>query len=196
MPSVPKSPNPADERPVLRRRRRQSVGLTVAEMVIFAMFGAMMYGSTVALQAIKNVHLLGLFIVTLTVVYRWRALYPIYIFVLLNGLQWGFSFSWIPYLYVWTVLWGVVMLLPRKMPTPVAAIVYPVVSALHGFLFGVLYAPAQALLFGLDFQGMLAWIVVGLESDVIHGISNLCSGTLIVPLIALIRRLDKGLKKT
>ncbi len=186
------TPAPKDTAP---RKRRQSPGLTVSELVIFAMLGAMMYGTTYVLQGIKNVHLLGLFIVTLTVVYRWKALYPIYVFVFLNGLQWGFSLSWLPYLYIWTVLWGAVMLLPRRMPTPVAAIIYPAVSALHGFLFGVLYAPAQALLFGLDFQGLLAWIVVGLESDVIHGISNLCSGTLILPLIALIRRLDKGLKK-
>ncbi len=177
-----------------RRRKRAKVGLSITEMVIFAMFGAMMYGTTLALQAVPNVHLLGLFIVTLTVVYRRKALYPIYVFVFLNGLQWGFNTSWVPYLYVWTVLWGVVMLLPKKMPLPVAAVVYPVVSALHGFLFGVIYAPAQALLFGLDFRGMLTWIVVGLQYDVIHGIGNLCSGLLIVPLIALVRRLDKGLK--
>ena len=28
----------------------------------------------------------------------------------------GFGVWWVPYLYVWTVLWGMTMLLPKKMP--------------------------------------------------------------------------------
>ncbi len=175
--------------------RRRHVGLTIAEMAIFAMLGAMMFGTTYALLALPNVHLLGLFIVTLTVVYRRRALYPIYLFVFLYGFFWGFTPSWIPYLYVWTVLWGVVMLLPRRMPAPVAAVVYPAVSALHGLCFGLLYAPAQALLFHFDFETTVAWVIAGLPFDVTHAIGNLCSGLLILPLIELLRRLDKRLHR-
>ncbi len=175
----------------LRPSRRRRVGLTVAEMVIFAMLGAMMFATTYVLQAMPNIHLLGLFIVTFTVVYRWRALYPIYVFVFLYGLYLGFAPSWVPYLYIWTLLWGMVMLLPRKMPPPVAAVVYTAVSALHGFGFGILYAPAQALLFGFDWERTLIWITSGLPYDVIHGVSNLCTGVLILPLVALLKRLDK-----
>ena len=112
------------------------------------MFGVTMYASKVLMEAIPNVHLLGMFTMLLTVVYRSRALYPIYAYVLLNGLMAGFSPWWLPYLYVWTVLWGVTMLLPRRMPDKVAAVVYPLVCAAHGLAFGTLYAPAQALMFG------------------------------------------------
>ncbi len=194
MPSAWKPPDMQDNRPS-RRSRRKHAGLTVFEMVIFAMLGAMMFATTYVLQAFPNIHLLGLFIVALTVVYRWRALYPLYVFVCLHGIYLGFTPSWVPYLYIWTVLWGAVMLLPKSMPPPVAAAVYPLVSGLHGCLFGILYAPAQALLFGLDFEGMLAWIAVGVPYDITHGISNLCSGVLILPLVTLLRRLDKNLKK-
>ncbi len=175
--------------------RRRTAGMTVFRMVVCAMLGALMFGTTFVLQTIPNVHLLGLFIVALTVVYRQWALCPIYIFVFLHGLQWGFSPSWVPYLYVWTILWGVVMLLPRHMPRPVAAAVYAAVSGLHGLLFGVLYAPAQALLFGLDLEGTVAWILSGLPYDAIHGVSNLCFGTLILPLVGLLRKLDKTVRK-
>ncbi len=183
------------EHPTPRQGRpQQSVGLTVAEMVILAMLGAVMFATTYVLQAFPNIHLLGLFIVTFTAVYRWRALYPIYIFVFLYGLWWGFPPSWVPYLYVWTVLWGAVMLLPRRMSTAVAAVVYPAVSGLHGLLFGVLYAPAQALLFGLDLDQTVTWLLTGLPYDVIHGVSNVCTGLLILPLVALLRRLDKHIR--
>ncbi len=181
--------------PHSRRTRRQTVGLTVAELVIFAMLGAVMFATTYVLQGLRNIHLLGLFIVAFTVVYRWRALYPIYVFVFLYGLLWGFGPSWVPYLYIWTVLWGVVMLLPKRMPPAVAAVVYTAVSGLHGFAFGLLYAPAQALLFGYDWDRTLTWIAVGIPSDIVHGVSNLCSGVLILPLVVLLRKLDKTVKK-
>ena len=166
--------------------------LTVREMAVFSMLGALMFASKIIMEMVPNIHLLGMFIVAFTVVYRAKALYPIYIYVLLNGIYAGFGTWWVPYLYIWTVLWGMVMLLPKKMPKPVQVVVYAAVSALHGFGFGVLYAPAQALLFGLNFKGMVAWIVAGFPFDMIHGISNLVCGVLIVPLIVILRSLERN----
>ena len=166
---------------------------TVKEIAVFGMLGAMMYASKVIMEFIPNVHLVGVFIIALTVVYRKKALYPIYIYVFLCGLFGGFSTWWIPYLYIWTILWGWAMLLPKNMPKKARPIVYMCLCALHGFLFGTLYAPAQALLFGLDFKGMIGWIVAGLAWDAIHGISNFCCGVLICPLIAVLRRTHMGL---
>ena len=65
-------------------------------------------------------------------------------------------------------------------------------NAAHGFLYGVLYAPAQAILFGLDFHGMLAWIAAGLPFDLIHGISNFGFGALVVPVVKAIRLAEKA----
>ncbi len=177
------------------RPTRRRVGLTVAEMVIFAMLGGLMYGSKLIMEALPNIHLIGMFTMTLTLVYRRKALYPIYVFVLLQGLIAGFNIWWIPYLYIWTLLWGITMLLPRRMPSAVAAVVYPAVCALHGFLYGTLYAPAQALFFGFGWDETVAWIVAGLPFDLIHGVSNLFAGCLILPLVALIRRLDRHLPR-
>ena len=158
------------------------------------MLGALMYASKIIMDVLPNIHLLGTLICAVTVVYRLKALYPIYVFVFLTGLYGGFSPWWIPYLYVWTVLWGAVMLLPKQMPKKIAPFVYMAVCSLHGFLFGVIYAPAQAILFGLDFEGMLAWIAAGLPFDIIHGISNLFVGILICPIIALLKRAEKTVK--
>ena len=161
------------------------------ETVVFGMLGALMYASKVLMSMLPNVHLLGVFVVAMTVVYRKKALYPIYTYVLLNGLMAGFALWWLPYLYLWTILWAWVMLLPRRIPAKVQPLVYMVVCAAHGYLFGTLYAPAQALLFGLDFHGMIAWILAGLPWDFVHGTSNFFCGILICPLIAVLKNADK-----
>lgn len=168
-----------------------SMKLTTREITVFAMLGAVMYASKVIMEFAPNIHLLGVFTVAYTVVYRKKALYPIYIYVLLNGVLSGFSAWWIPYLYVWAVLWGVTMLLPKKMPKIIQPVVYMAVCSAHGFLFGTLYAPVQAVLYGLSLEGTAAWIIAGLPFDCMHGISNFFCGMLIMPLVSALRMAGK-----
>ena len=168
--------------------------LSVKEMAVFSMLGTMMYASKIIMEAVPNVHLLGVFIIAFTVVYRKKALYPIYIFVFLTGIFSGFATWWIPYLYIWAVLWAVTMLIPGWLPAKIKPVVYMVISALHGYMYGILYAPAQALLFGLDYNGMIAWIIAGLPFDIIHGTSNLFCGLLIQPLIKTLETAEKASK--
>lgn len=167
--------------------KSNSMKVTTREIVVFSMLGAVMYASKIIMEVAPNIHLLGVFTIAFTVVYRKKALYPIYIYVILNGIFCGFATWWIPYLYVWTVLWGIVILLPKNMPKKIQPVVYMIVCAAHGVLFGTLYAPAQALLYGLSFKGMIAWIIAGLPFDCIHGISNFFCGLLIMPVISVIR---------
>ena len=165
--------------------------LTTREITVFAMLGAVMYASKMIMEVIPNVHLLGVFTIAFTVVYRKKALYPIYTYVILNGIFSGFATWWVPYLYLWTILWGAVMLLPKEMPAKLCPVVYMGVCAMHGFLFGVFYAPAQAILYGMSFKGMLAWIAAGLPWDFLHGVSNFFCGILIVPIVSLLRFAEK-----
>ncbi len=165
---------------------------TTREITIFAMLGAVMYASKLLMEVAPNIHLLGVFTIAFTVVYRKKALYPIYIYVILNGTFSGFAAWWVPYLYVWTVLWGVVMLLPEHLPKRLRPLIYMTVCAVHGFLFGMLYAPAQAILFGMSFQGMISWIIAGLPFDLIHGVSNFFCGILIVPVISALQLAERN----
>lgn len=163
----------------------------IKEIAVFGMLGALMYASKIVMELLPNIHLLGTFIIAITVVYRKKALYPIYIYVLLNGLFAGFATWWIPYLYIWTILWAAVMLLPVNMPEKIRPIVYMTVCGLHGLLFGLLYAPAQALIYGLNFDATITWIVAGLPYDLIHGASNFCCGLLICPIISILKQSEK-----
>jgi len=160
-------------------------------MCIFAMLGTIMFLSKLVMEWAPNIHLMGMLIMVYTLVYRRHALIPIYVSVLLNGVYAGFNVWWVPYLYIWAVLWGITMLLPRNMPKAVAIPVYALVCALHGLAYGTLYAPAQALFFGYNFRQMLAWIATGLPWDALHAAGNFAAGMLIIPLRDLLLKLER-----
>lgn len=164
------------------------------EIVLFAMYGTLMYATKAIMAALPNIHLIGMFIMLFTVLYRAKALIPIYIYIFLEGLFGGFTLWWIPYLYIWAILWAVTMLLPKHLPDKYAAFMYPVICGLYGFAFGTLFAPAQALLFGLDFKGMIAWIIAGIPFDITHGISNTLAGLLVLPLSKLLKNLHRSMQ--
>lgn len=159
-------------------------------MVIFSLLGAIMFASKQLLEFLPNIHMLGMLTMVYTLVYRKKALIPIYIFVLLEGALSGFAMWWVPYLYLWPILWGVTMLLPKNMPVKVATPVYMVICALHGLCYGTLYAPFQALYMGFSLKATLSWIVAGLPWDGVHALGNLAFGTMIIPLTILLKKLN------
>ncbi len=160
------------------------------DLIVFAMLGALMLIGKIIFEPLPNVHPLAALVMIYTLVYRSRALIPIYVYVFLQGLISGFNLWWIPYTYIWTVLWGLTMLLPKKIPTGIAIFTYPILCAFHGILFGVLYAPAQAIIFGLDFSAMIKWIIAGLPFDLLHAGGNLAAGFLVLPISRALKRLE------
>ena len=177
----------------LHQRRKRTL-----ELVTFAMLGTILVVSrTITMVMLPpNVHILAPIMAASTIVYRWKALVPIYLFVVLDGLlNQGFTVWWYSWLYVWLPLWAMFMIAGKiKMPVIAQVIVYGVLCALHGFSFGTLLAPYNALVFGfgLEWQGMVAWIVRGLPFDAIHSIGNLVAGTILtVPLAMALKEIKK-----
>ena len=175
------------------RNAIEAVRRTILIIVLGAMFGSLMFISKLVMEFLPNIHLLAMFIVVFTLVYRQYALIPIYVFAMLTGLYGGFGLWWVPYLYIWTILWAIVMILPKRMKPKFAIPIYVAVAALHGLLYGTLYAPFQALAFGLNFESTIAWIIAGLSFDVTHMIGNIVTGCLIYPLYKLLLKLDAKL---
>lgn len=163
--------------------------ITVKEMVVFSLLGAIMFISKQLLEFLPNIHMLGMLTMVYTLAYRTKALVPIYVFVLLEGVVSGFAMWWMPNLYLWTILWAVTMLLPKSMPNKVAIPIYMMVCALHGLSYGTLYAPFQAIYMGFSFKTTIAWIVAGLPWDGIHAFGNLVFGSMILQLSKLLKKL-------
>lgn len=176
------------------KRTTKKSSLDVRKIVIFAMLGSLMYGSKILMEFIPNIHIIGVIIVAITVVYRKQALYPIYIFVFLTGIFSGFSTWWIPYLYIWTILWGMVMFLPKSIPTKVQIPIYMCICGLHGLLYGTLYAPVHAILFGFNVEMTIAWIVTGFPWDIAHAIGNFFGALLILPIVRTLKMAEKFIR--
>ena len=169
--------------------------LDLRHLILFSMLGTIQYLSKWVLEGIPNVELISTLTMVYTLVYRKQALIPIFVCILLVGIYpAGFGLWWYPYLYLWPLLWGVTMLLPRRLPVKVQVPVYAGVCALFGLAYGVLYAPYQSLVFlGGDLRKTLVWIAAGFFPwDLIHAGGNLALGLLIVPLAELLRRLEQS----
>ncbi|MCL2508903.1 MAG: hypothetical protein FWF05_06980 [Oscillospiraceae bacterium] len=170
--------------------------LTAFEIVRFAMLGSLMFVAKYLMQAIPNIHLTAMFIAAFTVVYRGKALIPLYVYILIDGVVGGFAMWWIPYLYIWLTLWAAVMLVSpvlerENVSAKTRTVIYMILCALHGLTFGVMYAPAQALMYGLSFKATITWIAAGFWFDIAHGAGDFFMGALVVPLVGLLRKLEK-----
>ena len=168
---------------------RSASGYKVRNTVIFGMLGSLMFMSKIVMEFLPNVHLLGMLTMAYTLAFGIKALFPIYVYVMLNGIYSGFSLWWFPYTYIWTILFLITLVLPKRIPKKIKLILYPSVCAIHGFAFGALYSPAQALMFGFDFEQTIAWIIAGIPFDIVHGVSNFVIGLLVLPTSELLMKL-------
>ena len=132
-----------------------------------ALCTALVFGLQVALAAIPNGETVTLFLILFTLYFRWRTLYIIYAFAILEGLTYGFSVWWIVYLYIWTMLWALVMLLGRRRRP---AWFWAVVAACYGLAFGALCSPPDFLIGGAALA-FAKW-VSGIPFDLAHCVFN------------------------
>lgn len=146
---------------------------SVKNIVLFALLAALLLIAQVALAPLPNIELVSLLIILYTVVLQKKTLYIIYVFVLLEGLIYGFGMWWFCYLYVWAVLWGITMLF-RKEQNP---LFFALISGLFGLFFGTLCSVPYFLTGGIEMGS--AWIVSGLPFDIMHGIGNFAAALLL-----------------
>lgn len=181
------------EESVTARDRRRRISRTVRELCIFAMLGAMMFASKIALEWAPNIHMLGMFTMVSAIVYRWKGLIPIYVYAAVLTVFYGFAPWCVIHYYVWTVLWAVTVLVPRRLPNAAKAVIYPALCALHGLSYGFLCGFSQVPIYygGFTVAKLLAYTASGFWFDVLHAVGNLGFGMLVLPLSELLLRLEK-----
>lgn len=130
------------------------------------LFSAILLGVQLGFAFLPNIELVSLLIILYTRHMQYRALPVIYVFVLLEGLVFGFGIWWIMYLYIWAVLFGLTMLF-RKNSSLVG---WAMLSGGFGLCFGALGSIPYIFLSGP--QAAFAWFVAGIPFDITHGISN------------------------
>lgn len=164
--------------------------LKTFEIVLLGMLGAIAYAGQVALSFIPNIEVVSILFLVYTKVFGKKALFPIYVFVLLEGIYWGFGSWWIMYLYVWAVLFIITMLLRRNN----SIIVWAVVNAGFGLVFGALCSITQAAMYGIG--SGFAYFISGIPFDIIHCAGNFATAlALYKPLTLLLSKVNKELVK-
>ena len=146
--------------------------LPLRELVLYALLGAVMYGGKMALAALPNIEPVSLLVIVYTLVFGWKALWPIYLDVFLEWVTWGISAWSVNYLYIWFLLFLVTRAL-RRMDSPLS---WAVLAGGFGLCFGLLCAPVYGFIGGWGYA--VSWWVSGIPYDLLH-----CGGNFAMTLL-------------
>ena len=140
--------------------------LSVRDIALLGVLGALMFATQVAMAALPNIHVVAVLIILATLFFGWRAMYSVAVFVLLEGLVYGFGIWWINYLYTWPILVVLVMLLPKS----ASSLFWGCVGGGFGLSFGALCSIPYFIVGGWA-MGFSYW-VSGVPFDLIHCVGN------------------------
>jgi energy-coupling factor transport system substrate-specific component len=146
--------------------------LAARDIAVLSLCAALMFALKVALMWLPNIHFGALLIIVFTLTFRYKVFYIIYIYVLLEILVIGFHPMWsIGYLYVWSILAGLVLLF-SKMESSLG---WAVLAGAFGLSFGALMAPPSLLVsVGPErfFEAFLPYWIAGIPFDIAHLVGN------------------------
>ena len=158
--------------------------LTLREICLFGMLGALTFGVKVAMAGLPNIEPVSLMVMLFAVVFGWKALYPIYLYVLMEILLYGINLWNINYMYVWAIL-AVVSIFLRRLKSPFW---WALIAGLFGLAFGLLCSPVYVVTGGFSYA--IRWWLAGLPFDYIHAVANFIIGLLLfAPLRRLLEKL-------
>ena len=146
------------------------------ELVLLALLGALLLVTKLALAWLPNIEPVSLLVLVYTAVLGWKALAPVYVYVMMGILRLG---AWLlePLLYVWLVLVVLAMLF-RKMESPLG---WAVLSGAFGLSFGALCALVYWVTGGWAFA--LSWWVSGIPLDLLHCAGNFAMALVLFPAL-------------
>jgi len=165
------------------KRASSHTELSLRELCILSLMGALMLALQVAMSGLPNIHATAILIILTAVFFGWKCLYAVAVFIMLEGLVWGFGLWWACYWYLWPALAIPAVLLRENR----SALIWAVIAALHGLLFGILYALPYFFVGGVEM--LLAKWISGIPFDLAH-----CAGNFVLTLL-LFKPLCKALEK-
>lgn len=142
--------------------------MNTKDLVRDALLAALLFIAQVCFAWLPNIELVSLLLILYTMVYKRQVWLMLYVFILLEGLVYGFGIWWISYLYVWPILpAGVFLLKRREQPSTLGLAIW---SGCFGMLFGLFCSVSYLFMGGPG--AAFAWWVSGIPFDILHGIGN------------------------
>ena len=136
------------------------------------MLGALTFALQVVMAPLPNIEPVSLLVMLYAVVFGWRSLYAVYVFVTMEILFHGIGLWNINYLYVWAML-AVLAIGFRRMESPLG---WAILSGAFGLSFGALCGIADIFIGGFSYA-VAKWIS-GIPFDLLH-----CGGNFALALV-------------
>ena len=152
-------------------------------MTLFAVLGSLTFAAKYVMAALPNIEPVSLMVMLFGVIFGWRALWPIGVYVAMEVLFYGLGIWNVMYLYIWPLL-GLLAWVLRKMEQPLG---WAVLSGSFGLLFGALCAPVDVVMGGMEYA-IAKWIS-GIPFDIAH-----CAGNFVIALV-LVKPMRKLMRK-
>lgn len=147
-------------------------GLSLGEIVLFGMLGALTFALQVVMAPLPNIEPVSLLTMLFAVIFGWKSLYCVYTFVAMEILFHGIGLWNINYLYIWTVL-AIAAIMLRKMDSVFG---WALLSGVFGLCFGVLCGIVDIFIGGFGYAAA-KW-VSGIPFDLLH-----CGGNFAITLV-------------
>lgn len=166
------------------------MGLSLSEVALFGVLAGLTFAAKMVMAAFANIEPVSLMVMLFAVTFGRKAVYPIYVYVLLEFATFGIQLWSVNYLYIWLVL-ALGAWLMREVTSPIG---WALLSGIFGLLFGALCAPVDVFVGGWSYA--LGKWVTGIPFDVAHCIGNFVMALLLfVPLRKVLERLCRGMRR-
>lgn len=152
--------------------------LKTRELVLIPLLAALLVVSKEILAFLPNVELVTFLVILYSLHFPRLTPFIIYLFVGIECCLYGLNIWVYMYLYLWIILYFLVRALHRVG----SHLLWVIVSALFGMLFGLLCAPVYLFIGGWSMA--LSWFLSGVMFDLIHAVGNA------VVMIVLFRPMD------
>ena len=164
--------------------------LTIREVVLFGVLGALTFALQIVMAPLPNIEPVSLLVMLFAAVFGLKSLYAVYVFVMMEVLFHGIGLWNINYLYIWTVL-AVLALMLRNMESPLA---WALLSGAFGLCFGALCGIVDVFIGGFSYA-VAKWIS-GIPFDLLHCAGNFCIALVLwKPLRSLVEKLHRKMTR-
>ena len=167
----------------MNKKSVQKNKLTIKDIAVMGVMVATMTSFKYAMSLIPNVEPVSLLIILYTLFLGPKVIYAIIVFVLIEGLLYGFGTWWVSYLYIWPLL-SILTYIFRKQTS---SLFFSVLSGIFGLFFGALTAIPYLFIGGIT--AAFNYFIAGIPYDLLHCVGNF------VLCLALFRPLNSTLNK-
>ncbi len=148
--------------------------ITTKDITQIAMMVAVIEVCKVVLMGIPNVELTSFWIIMFALFFESKIFLVIPVFILIEGVMFGFGLWWVMYLYAWPLL----AIVARMMRKTESVIAWSILSGMFGLSFGFLCSLPYAVIGTVDgnlASGLRAgfqYFIAGIPFDMIHCVGN------------------------